>query len=175
MLFIHKLCNVNTHQWAVFNWTMIDSDDGLVPVRLLIYYLNHCWVIVKRNLRNTAELLSNEILGTNFESHWDLNHNTIICIQECHLQNVNHLFRPQWVECSHTDYDICSQCEYFDGFTQDCGNSIADALELPYSCDKPLIWCFQDQSIIWRLPLFMCFPFQGKCVFISAIKIFICP
>ena len=31
---------------------------------------------------------------------------------------------------------------YFDGFMQDCSNSIANALELLQSCTKPSIWIF---------------------------------
>ena len=33
-----------------------------------------------------------------------------------------------------------SSRHYIDGLVQDCGNSIANAMELPQSCTKPLIW-----------------------------------
>ena len=37
---------------------------------------------------------------------------------------------------------------YFNGFVQDCSNSIANTLELMQSCTKPLIWCFPQANVI---------------------------
>ena len=34
-----------------------------------------------------------------------------------------------------------SHIDIFDDLVQDCGNSSADALELPQSCNKPSFWC----------------------------------
>ena len=45
---------------------------------------------------------------------------------------------------SHQDTPRFSDAKYalvpINGFVQDCGNSSADALELPQVCTKPLIW-----------------------------------
>ena len=35
---------------------------------------------------------------------------------------------------------IAGNKHYFDGLAQDCGNSIANAIELPQSCAKPMIY-----------------------------------
>ena len=35
-----------------------------------------------------------------------------------------------------------------DGLVQDCGNSIANALELLHFCSKPSIWCGHDKIYI---------------------------
>ena len=41
--------------------------------------------------------------------------------------------------------NIDRKCKYnFDGFVQDCSNSIANALELLQSCTKPSISCFLE-------------------------------
>ena len=52
------------------------------------------------------------------------------------------LSRPQWVNrglqgLSLTIWVLCLQ---INGSGQDCGDSIADALELPEYCTKPSIW-----------------------------------
>ena len=44
-----------------------------------------------------------------------------------------------------------TRASHFDGFVQDCSNSIANALELLQSCTKPLIWCIQYDISSWCL------------------------
>ena len=44
--------------------------------------------------------------------------------------------------------------KYFDGLVQDCGNSIANALELLQSCTKPSIWSLMhsEESFVINYP-----------------------
>ena len=101
-----------THTYASVNWVIIDSGNGLSPVQ--------CQTISWTN----DGLLKRESGYMN------------IFFQEIPLKIRLTICESFASGCWHTWNRV-----EINGLVQDCGNSSANALELPQSCTKPLQWC----------------------------------
>ena len=71
---------------------------------------------------------------------------TMMKSREFVCDNDHHWFRQFFfhltavIDMDARAHSLCSFSDHVNGLAQECGNSIAIALELPQSCAKPLMW-----------------------------------